>query len=109
MSYHCHDEHIEHSGHGHGHHHHDHGHENHDHSDDIQPALQYSLYRYINFDGVTCLNELEVGSGRAILKKTWVERLQLSPVLESDIDEQLLIHIPCVFSQSVSKLLSLVD
>ncbi|POS87926.1 Galactose-binding protein [Erysiphe pulchra] len=99
MSSHCHHEHLEHSGHDHGHHHdhdhdHGHGHEGHDHSDDIQPALQYSLYRYINFDGVTCLNETEVGSGQAILKKTWAERLQLSPVLESDTDDQLLIHIP---------------
>ncbi|RKF64103.1 PITH domain-containing protein CG6153 [Erysiphe neolycopersici] len=95
MSSHCHDEHLDHSGHGHGHHH---DHEDHNHSDDIQPALQYSLYRFINFDGVTCLNETEIGSGQAVVKKTWAERLQLSPVLESDTDEQLLIRIPCVFS-----------
>ncbi|KAI6250177.1 hypothetical protein HI914_01362 [Erysiphe necator] len=87
MSTHCHDEHSEHSG-------HNHGHDSHDHSDDIQPALQYSLYQYINFDNVTCLNETVAGSGQAIVKKPWAERLQLFPVLVSDTDEQLLMHIP---------------
>jgi len=82
----CHDDH-DHSGHSHG------G-EVHDHSDDITPALQYSLYQHINFDDITTLNEREVGSGKAIVKKTWAERLQEQPELESDADEQLLMHIP---------------
>ncbi|KAG9248569.1 putative PITH domain-containing protein P35G2.02 [Calycina marina] len=85
MSGHCHDEH-DHSGHSQV--------EGHDHSDDITPALQYSLYQHINFDDVTTFNEAETGSGKAILKKTWAERMEESPVLESDADEQILMHIP---------------
>ncbi|KAH6722186.1 PITH domain-containing protein [Leptodontidium sp. 2 PMI_412] len=88
MSNHCHDEH-DHSGHDHGH-----DHAGHDHSDDITPALQYSLYQHINFDDITTLNEAEAGSGKAIVKKTWAERLEPEPELESDADEQLLMHIP---------------
>ncbi len=89
MSHHCHDEH---SGHGHDHNHGD----EHDHSDDITPALQFSLYQYINFDEVVALNEAAEGSGRAICKKTWAERLSTEPELESDADEQLLMNIPWV-------------
>jgi hypothetical protein len=33
-------------------------------------------------------------SGTAIVKKTWAERLNDQPELESDADEQLLMHIP---------------
>ncbi|KUJ18095.1 DUF1000-domain-containing protein [Mollisia scopiformis] len=86
MSGHCHDEH---SGHDHGH-----DHAEHDHTDDITPALQYSLYQHINFDDITTLNESEAHSGKAIVKKTWTERLEMEPELESDADEQLLMHIP---------------
>lgn len=82
---HCHDEHD-------GHHHH-HG-EDHDHSDDITPALQFSLYQHINFDEVTTLNASDDSSGKAIVKKTWAERLDLEPELASDCDEQLIINIP---------------
>ena len=84
MSGHCHDDHQ--SGHSHA--------DGHDHSDDITPALQYSLYQHINFDDITTLNESEADSGKAIVKKTWAERLQEQPELESDADEQLLIYIP---------------
>lgn len=89
MSSHCHDEHD----HGHG----GHSHEGHDHSDDITPALQYSLYQHINFDDVTTLNEAVSDSGKAIVKKTWAERMNDEPELESDADEQLLMHIPFVY------------
>lgn len=89
MSSHCHDEH-DHSG-------HDHGDGAHDHTDDITPALQYSLYQHINFDDITTMNEAEPDSGKAIVKKTWAERLEEKPELESDADEQLLMHIPCVY------------
>ncbi|KAI1330556.1 DUF1000 domain protein [Xylariaceae sp. FL0255] len=86
---HCHDEH---EGHGHGHgHHHDH---EHDHSDDITPALQHSLYQHIRFDDVTTMNEAETGSGKAIVKKTWAERLQAEPELASDADEQIIMNVP---------------
>ncbi|PBP21349.1 60S ribosomal protein L3 [Diplocarpon rosae] len=86
MTGHCHDEHDL-AG-------HDHDHTRHDHSDYITPALQYSLYQHINFDDITTLNEAQINSGKAIVKKTWAERLQDEPELESDADEQLLIYIP---------------
>ncbi|KAK0705233.1 PITH domain-containing protein [Lasiosphaeris hirsuta] len=85
--HHCHDEHE----HGHGH---DHADGEHDHSDDMAPALQFSLYQYINFDEVVAFNETDEGSGKAICKKTWAERMTEEPELASDADEQLLIDIP---------------
>ncbi|KAH8697033.1 PITH domain-containing protein [Talaromyces proteolyticus] len=83
-----------------GHHHHDHGpgghchDEDHDHSNDTTPALQSLLYSQIQFDNVTTLNESVSRSGAAILQKTWAERLNDHPELESDADEQLLMYIP---------------
>ncbi|KAL2755160.1 hypothetical protein ACRALDRAFT_1071714 [Sodiomyces alcalophilus JCM 7366] len=82
---HCHDEHS----HGHGDHDHDH-----DHSDDITPALQHSLYQQISFDEIITLNEAIPDSGKAIVKKTWMERMDNSPELESDADEQILMNVP---------------
>lgn len=84
---HCHDEH---SGHGH-----DHDHE-HDHSDDITPAVQFSLYEQVNFDEITTLNEATRDAGKAVVKKTWAERLSVEPELNSDADEQLLMTVPYV-------------
>ncbi|KAK3943511.1 PITH domain-containing protein [Diplogelasinospora grovesii] len=81
----CHDEHT-HSHGGDGH--------DHDHSDDITPALQDSLYRHIEFDKITALNEATYGSGKAICKKTWQERMNPEPELVSDCDEQLIVNIP---------------
>jgi hypothetical protein len=86
MAHHCHDEHS----HSHG------GGDEHDHSDDITPALQFSLYPHINFDPVTTLNEAVYGSGKAVVKKTWAERLAEEPEVESDVDEQLIVNIPYV-------------
>ncbi|KAL2261895.1 hypothetical protein VTK26DRAFT_3051 [Humicola hyalothermophila] len=88
MSHHCHDEHE------HGHHHHGHGEGEHDHSDDVSPALQFSLYQHINFDEVTTLNEARYGSGREVVKKTWRERMAAEPEVQSDVDEQLLMNVP---------------
>ena len=84
---HCHDEH-DHAGHDHS------DGAAHDHSDDITPALQHSLYQHIDFDGISTLNEAEPGQGKAIVKKTWAERLENEPELASDADEELLMHIP---------------
>ncbi|OAP60970.1 hypothetical protein AYL99_05972 [Fonsecaea erecta] len=84
----------------HDHYHdHDHGHSHgagheHDHSHDLEPALQSNLYKQINFEGITTLNEAEPRSGAAIVQKTWDERLNDQPILESDADEQLLMHVP---------------
>lgn len=76
---HCHDEH-----HGHGHEGHDHSEgAAHDHTDDLTPALQYSLYQHIDFDNITTYNEENEGSGKAVIKKTWAERMTQEPVLES--------------------------
>jgi hypothetical protein len=72
---------------------HGHSHE-HDHSHDLEPALQSNLYKQINFDDITTLNEAEPRSGAAIVKKTWDERLNDDPILESDADEQLLMYVP---------------
>ncbi|KAL2430553.1 hypothetical protein ABEF95_010741 [Exophiala dermatitidis] len=90
-----------HHGHGHGHGHgddHGHGHggcgDGHDHSHDLEPALQSNLYKQINFEGIITLNEAEPRSGAAIVQKTWDERLNERPMLESDADEQLLMHVP---------------
>lgn len=80
---HCHDEHG-----GHGH---DHGH---DHSDDVTPALQSSLYEQISFDEITTLNESRRDAGKAVVRKTWAERMDVEPELVSDADEQLLMTVP---------------
>ncbi|KAH9907970.1 DUF1000 domain protein [Xylariomycetidae sp. FL2044] len=91
---HCHDEHAGHGGHDHHHDHdHDHDHE-HDHSDDITPALQHSLYQHIKFDEIDTMNEAATGAGKAVVKKTWAERLQDEPELASDADEQILMNVP---------------
>ncbi|KAI6882382.1 DUF1000-domain-containing protein [Hortaea werneckii] len=84
---HCHDE----------HHHHGHDHSEgaaHDHTDDITPALQNHVYEPIDFSAITTLNEVEPQSGARIVQKTWMERMDQEPELNSDADEQLLMHIP---------------
>ncbi|GAM82354.1 hypothetical protein ANO11243_003330 [Dothideomycetidae sp. 11243] len=87
---HCHDEH---EGHGHDHSH-SHSHGAHDHSDDLTPALQNHIYQQIDFSAITTLNEADPRSGASICEKTWAQRLETSPELCSDADEQLLMHIP---------------
>ncbi|KAI0541643.1 translation protein [Xylaria digitata] len=77
---HCRDEHAGHGGHGH------HNHDEHDHSDDITPALQHNLYQHIRFDDVITMNEAERGSGKAIIKKTYQERMQVEPELVITIE-----------------------
>ncbi|EER37636.1 DUF1000 domain-containing protein [Histoplasma capsulatum H143] len=80
--------------HSHSHEHGEDGHHDHDHSSDITPALQSNLYQQIDFDGIVTLNEAQSKSGAAIVKKTWAQRLDELPELESDVDEQLLMYIP---------------
>lgn len=77
--------------HGGGHHGHSDGH---DHSHDLEPALHSNLYSQIQFDQIHTLNEAESGSGAGVVQKAWNQRLENTPVLESDTDEQLLMHIP---------------
>lgn len=59
-------------------------------------SLQHSLYQQINFDAITTLNESVPNAGKAIVKKTWAERISDSSELCSDTDEQLLMYIPYV-------------
>lgn len=80
----CHDEHAGHDGHNHAH----------DHSDDLMPARHLSLYQHIRFDDIVTLNETETHSGKAIVKKTWAERLQLEPELVSNADDQIIMNVP---------------
>ncbi|KAI9785724.1 MAG: hypothetical protein M1839_008741 [Geoglossum umbratile] len=87
MASHCHDEHD-------GHQHHGDGAGVHDHSDDVMPALQSLLYDKVDFDNIRTLNETTTGSGAAVVKKPWVDRLTPEPELESSADEQLLMYIP---------------
>ena len=82
------------SGHGHNHdrshsHHHDH-----DHSEDIEPALQTLLYKQIEFDKILTLNETISSAGSKMVQKTWRQRLDPDPMLQSDADEQLLMVVP---------------
>lgn len=74
----------------------DHGHDHaeHDHSHDLEPALQSSLYSKIAFEEIITLNEFTPKSGAAIVKKEWNQRLDDSLTLNSDADEQLLMHVP---------------
>ncbi|RAH82069.1 DUF1000 domain protein [Aspergillus japonicus CBS 114.51] len=93
------------------HHHHGHGgghchdEDGHDHSNDITPAIQSLLYSQVQFDSITTLNEATPKSGAAIVKKTWAERLDDEPELESDADEQLLMYIPFTGQVKVHSLL----
>jgi PITH domain len=81
-------------------HSHDHDHD-HTHDDDVEPALQNHLYTQVDFDKITCLNETSSGLAKSVIKKTWMERLELEPELQSDVDEQLIISVPYVLTLSI--------
>ena len=85
-----HDHDQSHSGHSHGHDSHD----GHNHSEEVEPALQTLLYAQIEFDKIVTLNETNSGAGNKVVRKTWSQRLESTPLLESDADEQLLMTIP---------------
>ena len=52
-----------------------------------------SLYQKINTDGVMCWNEAEEGSGKMVFK-AWEDRMDRDKMVESDVDPELLFHIP---------------
>ncbi|KAL8645501.1 MAG: hypothetical protein Q9226_007274 [Calogaya cf. arnoldii] len=79
--------------HSHGHHH-SHGDHDHDHHDDVEPALQSLIWKQIDFESIRTLNESESDQGAKIVEKTWTQRLNPEPLLESDADEQLLMFVP---------------
>ena len=76
---------------------HDHGshdrQQGHDHSDETESALQSLIYKQIEFDKVRCLNESETNAGRRVVEKTWQQRLESTPELVSDADEQLILFV----------------
>ena len=69
----------------------------HEHAEEVTTHLR----QFIDFAGVTCLNENIPGSVKSILK-SYQDRLLLHPTLQStlDGDPELLIHIP--FTEAVS-------
>ena len=71
----------------------------HDEAESVYP----SLYNYIDHDNVQCFNEKVVRSIQSILKPHHT-RQDRSTYVESDCDDQLLVHIP--FTGSV-KLMSI--
>eukprot|EP01134_Creolimax_fragrantissima_P002131 CFRG2131T1 len=78
--------------HGHGHGRGDgHGH-SHDH-DSAERGFEYSLYKYIEKDKVTCLNAFDDTQAQTIFRP-WDERMSKESNVESDADEQLIINIP---------------
>lgn len=75
-------------------HHHACGHA-HDDEDHVRPGegQQDSLYASIDRDSVSALNERVEGSVRGIVRP-FDERMRTDLVLESDVDDELIIHIP---------------
>lgn len=74
----------------HGHHHCQHEHEE-EGPPDTNEA--HTLWPYIDHDRVRALNEAEEGSAARVIRE-WQYRLSTTPVLESDVDEELLVTIP---------------
>jgi hypothetical protein len=75
-------------------HHHEHGHDHHDHDHDL-PTDEYgpSLLDHIQLSSVRCLNEATAGSAVKIFKPIR-NREDESDFLESDADEELILHVP---------------
>lgn len=90
-SNHNHDHHNHPSDHDHDHNH-DHG--GHDHGGETSPAVQTLIHKQIEFDKIRTLNESVTDAGRRVIEKTWQKRLDATPELVSDADEQLLIFVP---------------
>jgi hypothetical protein len=81
------------NGHGHDHDVYDHAHDN------VNSIVgEESLSGYIDHGSIICLNEETEGMGKNPFKHT-EDKLTDEPYLESDADEQLLIHVP--FSEAV--------
>ncbi len=77
-------------------HSHDHGEAGGDTSSELYP----SLFPYIHVDQVTCLNEVEVGSIKKILKPS-DRRFDRSDFVESNDGDQLIIYVPFTGSMKV--------
>ncbi|CAJ0597361.1 unnamed protein product [Cylicocyclus nassatus] len=62
-------------------------------SADYGDIKQYDMYKYIDMDKVTVLNETVDGSGKLVFK-SMERRLDRSDYVESDCDEELLFNLP---------------
>ncbi|KAJ2649770.1 hypothetical protein IWW40_002946 [Coemansia sp. RSA 1250] len=71
-------------GHGHGH---GHGHA------EADTGAQDSLFGKVDVDKAWCLNEATAGSVKTIFKP-WADRLDTTQLVQSDADEELIIHVP---------------
>ena len=80
---------------------HGHNHDLYDHTHDEDDSMlgEIPLFGQIDSDGITCLNETEDNMGQRCFKP-YEERETEEPFLESDADEQLLIHVP--FTEAVT-------
>lgn len=78
----------------------------HDDADHVKPGegQQDLLYGFVDRDRISALNELEEGSGSRIVKPYDV-RLDETHVLESDVDDELLITVPFTGSVRLRALL----
>ncbi|KAM9920007.1 hypothetical protein OXX59_007529 [Metschnikowia pulcherrima] len=77
-----------------GHSHEGHGHDDHDHVPPEETYASQSLNSKINLFQVTALNMANPRDDLSKLFKTPSLRFQTKPVVKSDADEQLIIHIP---------------
>ena len=84
---------------GHGDHSHAGGIYDHSHDAGNSMVGEDSLFAYIDHDHVTCLNERTAGMAKNPFKPL-EDKLTDEPYLESDADEQLLIHVP--FTEGVT-------
>ena len=80
---------------------HGHPHQVYDHSHDEDDSMlgEEPLFGQIDKGSITCLNEAEDGMGQVCFKP-YDERKSEEPFLESDADEQLLLHVP--FTEAVT-------
>lgn len=70
----------------------DHDHD-HDGKDGPDRGVEDSLYKHIFIDRVRCLNESVAESGKTVIKP-WDQRFDRTKYVESDSDQQLIVHIP---------------
>ncbi|CAN6634255.1 hypothetical protein TRVA0_014S02036 [Trichomonascus vanleenenianus] len=84
----------------------EHEHHDHDHSHVPPPQTNesQSLYQYIDHDHVRTLNEQEPNSGQKVFKQ-WTDRLSTQDFVESDVDEQLMFHVPFTGNVKIHSLL----
>ncbi|KAF2399336.1 DUF1000-domain-containing protein [Trichodelitschia bisporula] len=88
----------EHDGHGHG--------DECDHGPTDELAHQKLLYQEIDFDSVRCQGG-ESNNAKAVVKKTYAERLSTEPTLTSACDAEMLVTVPYVPLPAVTELCSL--